>query len=207
MAENRPPADVPPMPATALADRCGSQREPVEPAVAADASTVVDGKLLARLTESERKMQVSAEMKSAEANQLLEKTWGKAAGKKAKKSSLSTQLQRQKDAAKKELDAAKEKLAWANLILNEMRDEATLLLAKTKDERSSLSSQLKLQKNLAKRELAAETANKEPKMQLKKDASPPSKSVTDKMQGRSGTELVESRGTKPLRCVTDGCWV
>ena len=60
------------MPTTALADRCGSQRKAIGPAINADASTGTDGKLLAQLMESERKMRVSAEMKLAEANQLLE---------------------------------------------------------------------------------------------------------------------------------------
>jgi len=85
--------------------------------------TGTDGKLL-QLIESERKLQVSAEMK----------------------------------------------LARADLLLDKMKGEAALLLAKTKDKNSSLSCQLKSQKDLAKKELAAETANTEAQTQLKKDS-------------------------------------
>lgn len=129
MAENQPPANVPPIPSLAMAHPTKNgnpngknQRKPVEQA---DVSTNdMDGMLM--MIESERKLRVSAEKKLASAEKpaekklaVSEKLIGKMKGEaelllartKDEKAILTALLKSQKEFAKKELEATKRELA------------------------------------------------------------------------------------------------
>jgi uncharacterized protein YqiB (DUF1249 family) len=160
MAENQPPANVPP----AMVDRYENQRKaPDEPANDEDDVSRLE-------FDSERKMRVSAEKKLAQANALLEQMKGAATLLLAKtvmeKSTLSDLLKSQKDLARKELDVAEKKLAKAS----QQVEKTEGLLAKRIVEKSSLTALLQAQKNLGKKELEAESALVEAQTTLKKDA-------------------------------------